>query len=240
MPLAYIGEPLRRSRTPPRAIPREGQEVYSNALSGLKETLVLSERQKQVLVGTVLGDGYLFPASTNRAVGLRLCHREEHGEYIQWKYREFENWILTPPRLQVQTDKRDGSISRFWYCKTVTHPRLKPYRDVFYVKRRKVVPDCIEEMLTAPLSLAVWFMDDGGRDKRQRCAMINTQCFTLADQDKLRRCLQRNFGLTVTIRATGVGRGHRLYISAEQVERLCELVEPYLLPTMRYKLPVPL
>ncbi len=80
-------------------------------------------------------------------------------------------------------------------------------------------------------------MDDGTCDKRQGSILFETQCFCLRDIEKLRKCLVDNFGLNATIHKSGKGRGLRLYLSVKEALKFKSIIESFVLPEMRYKLP---
>jgi hypothetical protein len=56
---------------------------------------------------------------------------------------------------------------------------------MFYLDGKKVVPSQISELLKTPLSLAVWFMDDGTVDKRRGSVLFETQSFSFEDIERL-------------------------------------------------------
>ena len=62
---------------------------------------------------------------------------------------------------------------------TLSHVELEQFRLRFYRDHTKVVPEDLE---LTPLSMAVWFMDDGSRKSGQcRGLYLNTQSFTLTE-----------------------------------------------------------
>jgi hypothetical protein len=115
----------------------------------------------------------------------------------------------------------------------------------------KIVPLNIGELLT-PIGLALWIQDDGSRDGNG--LVLCTECFTLSlsllmnlfsrrrersEVELLISVLRDNFGLTSTIRERkqkGKHIGWRIYIRAENKDKLISLVKPYFVPSMLYKL----
>ena len=91
--------------------------------------------------------------------------------------------------------------------------------------------------LVDPLAIAVWFMDDGGRGARTpRGLVFNTSCYSEAEQVALQSVFAGRFGVVVSIHK--VGRGFQLYIRSRSFERFVSVVSPYIVPQMRYKLPI--
>jgi len=83
-----------------------------------------------------------------------------------------------------------------------------------------------------PFAFAIWIMDDGAADKRQ--LRIKSQPFSLEENLWLIKFLQAKFGILSTI---NVDRGkYRLRIADSSMNLLKELILPYIIPSMLYKL----
>ena len=66
--------------------------------------MLLSSRQKEILIGTILGDGHL--ERNGNGVRLRVDHGMHQAEYLKWKYEEFKNLATNRPRLIRAYHKR--------------------------------------------------------------------------------------------------------------------------------------
>jgi len=184
---------------------------------------------QSVVVGVLLGDGYLTPNGS-----LQVEHCLAQAEYTFWTYEMLGSIAGKPPATVERYDRRTDKIYRSvrFYTKTV----LKPFRDVFYCGRRKIVPSRLAGLLD-PLALAVWFMDDGGRGARTpKGLVINTSGFLADEQIALQSLLAGKFGVATSIHR--VGKGFQLYVRAESYLRFAELVSPHLVAQMRYKIPI--
>lgn len=200
-------------RTIIRAIPREDTEVM-----------------EETLPGTILGDARL--EWHGRGVRLTLNHSVRQKSYIAWKREEVAPFHLSPLFLHAK------GVYPFWRFVTKTHPRLQELASIFYVNGTKQIPENIADLLTTPKSLAVWLMDDGTLDRRQRSILFETQSYPRSQIERLQHCLQRNFGITTNIHQSGIGRGLRLYVPVSEARRLAQIVQPFVLPEMQYKLPL--
>ncbi len=187
---------------------------------------------EETLLGTILGDARL--EWHGRGVRLTLNHSVQQKSYIEWKRQELAP--LQPSPLFLNANGRYP----FWRFVTRIHPHLEELWHVFYGNGSKQVPENIAEMLTTPKALAVWLMDDGTLDRRQGSILFETQSYSRSQIECLQDCLQRNFKILTTIHQSGVRRGLRLYVPVTQARRLAQIVSPYVLPEMRYKLPVSL
>jgi hypothetical protein len=76
---------------------------------------------------------------------------------------------------------------------TLTHWDFSNYYDLFYPCGAKRITLKLAKELNNPLSLAVWFMDDGSADYAG--VALNTQCFLKSEVELLRFILSDNFDI---------------------------------------------
>lgn len=198
----------------------------------LRNRLSLTSTQRAVLMGSLLGDGSLVGNmgtdvdTWNTNYRFQVVHSTEKEEYVLWKYRIFREWVLSPPRYQ--------SVNNSLRFRTISHPEFTELRSMFYDSRgKKIIAPRIAQLISDPLSLAVWFMDDGAKLKRHGYT-LNSQSFSLRDNLRLKRLLEEVFGLVVSLHRDK--KYHRLYIRRISLQRFNELVIKFILPCMRYKL----
>jgi hypothetical protein len=141
---------------------------------------------------------------------------------VDWKYAELAHFVRTAPKLS----------GNGYYFRTISHPRLAELRESFYAGTTKIVPIELLESSLSEFGLAVWIMDDGAAEGNQ--LRLNTQGFSIAEAGKLASLLRAKFGIEMTI---NLDKGRpRLRCKAQSMARLSELVRPYTLPSMLYKL----
>ena len=113
---------------------------------------------------------------------------------------------------------------------------------MFYQERKKIVPRNIAQLFDSPLTLAVWFMDDGRLDYREKSHYayhISTDSFIESDVQRLQTLLSEKFGIAAKTYLS-LCRGKRypkLYIGSEGRDAFTEAVAPHILPCFGYKLP---
>lgn len=204
------------------------QYINSNWLKKLKKTLSLSEIQKDVLIGTVLGDGSLKISHSGKSARLQICHSLSAKEYVFWKWQIFRNWVFSESKYY--------KVNNSLIFRTISHPELFEYMKLFYGHRLKVIPKNISDILKSNLSLAVWFMDDGNGYLRSDAFRISTYGFGLEGNLLLQNCLSKNFDLNVSIKRDS--KGYQLYIPTRDGSALKfrKIIEPYILPSMTYKI----
>ena len=188
-----------------------------------KSLLKLTQLQKSVLVGTILGDGCLIASRSGKAARLQVRQNAKYYEFVSWKYDFFKAWIITKPRY----DRFNDSI----VFRTISHPDLMEIRKIFYRNNVKIVPDNIKDLLTHPLSLAIWFMDDG--HKQHFYLRLSTYAFGEIGNKLLQTCLKKNFLLNTKIYHDS--KGFYLCFLKDNAVKLYKLIKPYVIPCMEYK-----
>jgi len=208
--------------------------MHSNKIERYKQALKLSNLQKEVLVGTLLGDGCLETQNDGRTFRLKVEHSLQQKEYVDWKYKVFKDWILTEPKVRKYSAY--GSERNNYRFSTVSSGSFRFFAKQFYQNGKKVVPKLINKILS-PMSLAVWFMDDGSiKSKQHKALVIHAQSFNKQDLRRIIKVLDEKYKIKSNLRKRDDGSGYVIYILSETVNIFVDLVKNYILPSMKYKL----
>jgi recombination protein RecA len=182
--------------------------------------LEVSDRQIAILIGCLLGDAYLTKLG-------KIQIEQSSKDYIDWKYQELASISYpNPPKEVVRFEKNDNRVTksfRFW-----TRQYFRVWRDDFYQGSQKIFPKKLVNWLT-PLSLAVWYMDDGCYQKFD--CTLSTESFDLESREQLMNIL-RDFGIKSLPRGKG-----KIRIKSSSLKKFFELINPYIHRSMMYKLP---
>ncbi|MEK9195246.1 MAG: hypothetical protein AAB975_02635 [Patescibacteria group bacterium] len=192
----------------------------------------LTQKQKDIMVGTLLGDGYL--SSKSKDPHLELKQSDEKKEYVFWLYKELENLCTSAPKQRKDNNQ--------WYVNTHCSSELMHLRYWFYPEGVKIVPRNIEKILVNPLSLAIWYMDDGTLDYREKdhyAFRLTTHSFTPNDNQRLVSVLNNNFEVDATVQSILIRgkRYPRIHIGVMGRDQFYNLVQPYILNCFKHKLP---
>lgn len=221
--MANNGEPLLTVFDSLITIESKGDTV------GSREFVILTKRQEEILLGKLLGDGFLEQNGEN--VRLKIDHGAHQKDYVFWLYEEFKSIASQPYQLLFQ-DKRNGKTYEHWRFATYSLPILNPWRQLFYQKR-KIISQQIVELLT-PLSLAVWYMDDGFRRTDCKGLYLCTSAYSMKEQRLLQTCLEKKFNIQTSLHFAA--KNVRIYVASSQVDKFCNIVRPFILPSFLYKL----
>ena len=200
-----------------------------------KEGCELTPEQKEILIGVILGDGFLEKLNVRSNTRLKIDNTyPDQEEFVNTLRKLFDPITNMEPKILTRTDKRSNKVSQSIYFWTLTLPCLNFYHELFYKDRIKLIPSNIGELLTEK-GLAFWLMGDGFYRKDRGGVLICTDSYSLADVQLLRTVLIEKFGLVASIQKRREDV-YRIYINKTSSENLIDLVKPYFIPRMFYKL----
>lgn len=113
---------------------------------------------------------------------------------------------------------------------TKSLPEITYFYNTFYKNNRKIIP---KDIRLSPLSLAVWYMDDGS--KSYKSCYFNSQYFDDSCQNNLMKMLAE---LKIIGRLNKDKKYKRIRITTQSTPYLMDIIKPYIISSMRYKIPV--
>jgi len=188
------------------------------------EPKLLSEQQRQVVLGSLLGEGNLSPNRRDRhGVRFRLGHGARQHAYLDWKTA-----LLGNIPHSTRGDARDAKFVDF-----APLPELHELWESVYLGDRKVVSEDYLKSLT-PLALAIWHCDDGSSlDGRIE---ICVEGMSEGSRTRMRDYLCDGWGLDVRLRTAGTAAQAVLTFSTAATARFQELVAPFVPESMAHQL----
>lgn len=211
--------------------------LRGKALVAYKQNLVLQPTQHHLIIGSILGDGCLRLPGRSHHANLTIEYGDEQKEYVKWKYERLREWVLTSPKQVSRSYHKDRTRHLVsWRFLTITHTALTYYYNLFYPNKTKIIPPYINELLTHPLALAVWLMDDGSKNKD--VLFLNTQNFVKQEQELLQQCLWDIFQIDSTLNFHSYSKDKKLYrirLTRNGSHKACQIVMRYVIPSLRYK-----
>lgn len=228
-------------------IKRKGAN-YQKRLKNEKLIKPLTQEAIDVIIGSMLGDGYL-----TRGGEYREKHSEKQVEYLEWKSTFFKDIIKQNSFYGYSSiDKRSGRTIYTFGFRTKIHSQIIALEELFYKyidnKRTKVLPENISDMINEKV-LMIWFLDDGHTDWNRRVknkhpnwnnkhqCKISSESFTLEENKVLQKILKEKFGLNanITFKKRGNIRPY-LRLTMNSSIKLLKIIDP-IVPTndMKYK-----
>lgn len=193
----------------------------------------LTPDRKSALLGIALGNGYIY--KTKNKARIRLTYEEKHLEYL--------NDIIT--LFNIFTDKvpREYNSSKNSYqIISQSSIEIKEIYDKLYQNRKKTIYNVFDDL--NEISLAYWIMDNGYidiyylRDGTEKWLYrIATYCFTEAEHDFMIQKFKEKFDLDCTKEFDKTKNVWSIHFNRESSEKLANMIAPYILRSMEYKLP---
>ena len=197
---------------------------------------MLTKEQKEILIGLILGDGYLQKTGKKNA-RLKLEHSEKQKDYIFWKYEKLKNWLQSQPKKIKRYNPFFKKTYSYYRCQSHSSPVFGKLYRLFYEAGKKKIPDNIKNLLRSPLTLAVWYMDDGYYYRRDKAAYIYLPAYSQEDLVKLLECLKSNFKLEPKIYYKKAKRLPCLYFSSTETIKLFKIIKGFIIESLKYKAP---
>lgn len=187
---------------------------------------------KQLIIGSLLGDGSFVKGSSNSSsYCMSIAHKTEQYNYLEYKFNILNNYgLVNNIHTHTYNDCRFINPS-YTECRirTRNNPLFTYIRNNAYVDNKKSINlDIIEDM--DALGLAIWYMDDGYVTKSS--CIFSTCSFATSLQQRLADFLLGRFGLHFTVG----NNDNSLYLISTDFNKFKEIVSPYIIPSMQYKL----
>ncbi len=190
----------------------------------------LSDQCKEIIFGSLLGDGSLkiHKPYTNARFSFR--HSVQQREYFFWKVSQLKEISSESCWWEQEKNGLGGKMLRY---QSEAAEMLTAFYRATHEKNRLVIRRKWLNQLTAR-SLAVWWLDDGSLIVNSRRGVLCTDPFSYEEQKLLARYLQVVWGIKVSIgKITRVHNGairqyYRLWVrSSEELKKLLRIILPY-------------
>ena len=184
----------------------------------------LTQQQKSFMIGTILGDGYLRIIPRRKNAFLEINHSIVQRDYVDWKYDLLKSIVKNKPKVR---NGNGGRVAYRFYTQCL--PEITELFGNFYQEKKKIIPN---NLTLDPMGLAVWYMDDGSRSGGS--VYLNTQQFLVADQQKLQKILQDQFGINSSLNKDK--EYMRIRVISRDARKFCDIIRNHVPQCMHYKL----
>ena len=188
-----------------------------------------------IIYGSLLGDAHAEKRKRGKGTRILFYQENVHQEYLLYLHYLIARTgycNTNIPKIQTRLGI-NGKIRKVIRFSTWTYDQFNYIYKEWYIDNKKVVPKSILIYLT-PLALAIWIMDDGG--KVGQGLKLATNSFKYEDILYLTNILNFKYKLRCSIQKTGIDNQYNIYIFKESIPILRNIVKPYLVPSMYYKI----
>lgn len=191
--------------------------------SNMQNSRWLNDDQIQVVIGSYLGDGSLSKISEG-AYRLAVIHGIKQEQYLEHKasiFKREENVRIIKENGFAKTKAKAFSTRSFGLPFEATG------------RRKETCEDWALENINAK-GLAIWFMDDGSKFTNNKGARFHTESFSLTSCKKIVKVLADKFSIEASVKH--YRKYNYIALSSKGYYRLCELIAPFVHPSMSYKI----
>lgn len=217
-----------------------GLNPNSKLIKEYKSSLTsLSKVQWEASIGLILGDASLQTQDKGITYRLKFEWGNKNKPYLDHVFNLFNEWVISSPHQKTRTSPKGNTVVN-WGFQTVSHSAFNELGDLFLSNAKKSIPDSLIEKHLTGRGLAYWFMDDGGKldynkNSKNQGVVLNTQSFTEKEVLKMSEELSSKFNFECSVRSN---KGKKIIvINSVSYPLFINLVDPYIIPVMRYKLP---
>lgn len=212
--------------------------IETSKVSRLKGIYRIGPHNKDILsiiFGSLLGDAHAEKRLLGTGTRITFFQEGSHLSYILFLHKMFSDFGYCNSKIPSTTTRLGvrGKVRKIARFSTWTYTSFNWIRELWYKNNIKCVPECISEYLT-PLALAIWIMEDGA--KVGKALKFSTNSYTYNDCLILIKALNDNFNLKASIQSAGSKDQYIIYIWKESMEDLRKIVDPYIIPEMKYKI----
>jgi len=192
------------------------------------------------VTGLILGDGTIDKGTNKRAFEIKSINKE-FIEYINKVFNDITPFSSYIKELDGYT-KNGVNHKKYYIFRTKAHPYFNKLFHYFYndYRHRKVYSKTLDWL--TPRGLANWYMSDGyiclvGKESNNiynRRVDICTDRYYKEDVELMIQKLKSKFDLDCSISKRN--NRYRIRIKSTSYEKFINLISPYIVPSMYYKL----
>ncbi len=210
---------------------RRAEELKKGDLVMVAVTHRLNDLQREIIRGSLMGDGNLSQTQHKESMGVRfrLGHSLKQEAYLDWKTSFFEN-VPHARYADAKSVKLD----------LTPLPELYTMRTSMYKNGKKVLtPDFLAAL--TPLSLAIWYQDDGHLDIRNKAGDkgridIVVQAIAPESRTALKSLISERYGIEARLSLRGARKQAVLSFDQANTEKFLQLIRFCIHPSMQYKM----
>lgn len=196
----------------------------------MKQYTPLSDKTRAIILGSVLGDGFLKIHVPYRNARFSFRHSIKQKNYFDWKVSQLKEISSAKNVWQQTKNGHDGwGTVKFRYQSMALPALTELYRLThphgrFQIRRKWL-------NLLTPLSLAIWWQDDGSIIANGRKGVLCTDGFIEEEVKLLQKYLKKVWGIQTAVASKSKKEPNRRRLwfrSTEQLQSFLRIILPCL------------
>ena len=213
-----------------------------NLTSKFITKIPLSDICKSILLGSILGDGSLKIHKGYKNARFKMRHSIIQKEYFDWKVNSLTE-ISTPKSVRIQSADGFSPNNKVIYQSSACLPLTQLHSATYNQNKLRIRRRWLNHM--TPLSLAIWWLDDGSIISDGKKGVICTDGFDENSVKLLARYLEKVWNVHARARPvsqlrrkTGAERAtyYRLWLGSKQLKVFLRIILSHIpVPSMLSK-----
>lgn len=204
-----------------------------NLSNKILKNIPLSDSCVSIILGSLLGDGSLKIHKNYKNARFKFRHSVVQKDYFDWKISMLQE-ISSEKSCILQKPDGFSSNRKLLYQSRA----LESLTCIYKIIQSKNKIDIKRKWLNhlTPLSLAIWWLDDGSLISNKRKGVLCTDGFSKDSVDLLSRYLSVVWGISTRVAPiSGVNRKfskqdiyYRLWFSTTELQKFLRIILPYI------------
>lgn len=182
----------------------------------------------------VIGDGNLCLKGRQKNAFLQITHKDGCEDYIRMK----ESILSLISKVKVARRWHSRAGEYYWQLWTQCHPIYTQLWEGIYLNKRKTITPHSVKTLNE-MALAILYQDDGRYNESHSTLSINKPLFSIPELELVAKYVVDKFGIIFRVRKScklkDGTQGHELGLRFKDRYKFFDIVSPYIVPSMRYK-----
>lgn len=200
--------------------------------------MTLTNQQKNILIGSILGDGYLSkPKTENQNSYLAIQRSIKDENYLIYQYNIFKEFCNKEYSYTDYFNKETNKIYHHIAFNTRADKIFTEYRKLWYPNNVKVIPNNLE---LNPEIIAIWICDDGHvclRSKNSIRISLATQGFMKDEVYYLSGLLDKRYNFKSEVRKSNKDKEqYAIYLNNKCCYELIYDIDEYMPESMSRKI----
>ena len=189
----------------------------------------LSGSQKQMVMGSLLGDGTITKS------GAYSCsHSVKQKEYFDYKMKVLFNLHSNHSQKYAHNYDHFKTVPESVHFTTGCNKYLYNLRNIYYPEGKKIFPyEYLRDNMGAE-GLAYWYCDDGYI--YNKTSRICTYGYSYEEQKLVSKFLQEKFGIDSSIDHRKSRGDYYIRLKVQETKDFIDLIRPHLIDSMKYKI----
>jgi len=113
------------------------------------------------------------------------------------------------------------------------------FYEAFYTEKgKRITSKILDNLFSSFFSLAIWYMDDGSLNKGRGRVTLHTEGFTYEENLLIKEALANKLNIEAKVYPNRKRGLYFLCLNRPNARSFFDIIYPYIIPSMEYKLPL--